>query len=1012
MRYSIITLVGLCFLFSCVIAQQPYFQQKVDVNINVQLDDQAHKLEGSCRIDYYNNSDIVLDKLYFHLWGNAYKDRTTAFAKQQVKNRSLKFHFADPDSYGNYEHISFSNEGELKFEYVDGNPDIALVYLNKPISPGEMQSIHISFTLKIPESFSRLGHVGTSYQITQWYPKPAVFDKDGWHPMPYLNMGEFYSEFGDYDVTITLPANYVVGATGVLTTASEVDFLQRRIDWSKAVLDTIASSNLDFPLSDTKIKTINYRASNVHDFGWFADKRFYVEKSAVKLNNGREIDTYVFYTDVERDLWKEAINYVNRAVHFYSEKVGNYPYPHATAVQSALSAGGGMEYPMITVIGSMGNPKSLDAVITHEIGHNWFYGILGFNERDYPWLDEGINSYYDHRYLRLYYPQKQSGDLPKFISKDLDQDFNSTLVLLAMRNGEDQAVNIHSASFKDFMRYFVGAYEKPAAAFAYLEHYLSVVEFDRIMQSFFYNWSFKHPGPQDLRDHFESETDKNLDWFFDELIGTTKAQDYKIKSLQEREDYLVKIGNTGSVNSPVFLSGIKDSQIVVHKIIDGFSGSQVISFPKSSYDRIVIDSEYKSLDLYRYNNRIKTNGLFKKSKPLGFRIFMGGDNSRKNYINYLPILGGNYADGFMLGLNFNNFSLPNRRFGYMLSPLYAFGSNDLAGIASLSYMHIFQSDQSLRKLRLGLLGRKFHYVKNDDLKYDLAYFRLSPFIKLEFDRDRSNLSRIDFRIQVDYTNQERATFLQSEFSGTKWVPGYNKEIEFHWRKSAAIDPASLKIRVNHMNYLSAFDDREQYLKSELEYIQAYQFAKSKFLRARIFLGGFLVHSQGNTTTALVNIGNFGLTGESFYDFQYQDFYFNRSGGSDHHTNQIHERDGGFKVPLGSAHKFGQTNRAIGSANLEVAVPIFPSYLPVYIYSDFACLQYKTLASEAFSWNYYFDSGLRIKISDVVAINFPIVQSKVIQQVLKERGNYLRRISFSFDFNALSPSKILQQFNML
>jgi aminopeptidase N len=151
------------------------------------------------------------------------------------------------------------------------------------------------------------------------------------------------------------------------------------------------------------MKTIQYKAENVHDFAWFADKRFYVQKEDVTLPSGRKVDTYVMFTYYEADLWKEAILYVNRSVEYYSDRIGEYPYPHATAVQSALSAGAGMEYPMITVIGGSGNGKSLDQVITHEVGHNWFYGILASNERQFVWMDEGFNSFYEQAYIKKYY---------------------------------------------------------------------------------------------------------------------------------------------------------------------------------------------------------------------------------------------------------------------------------------------------------------------------------------------------------------------------------------------------------------------------------------------------------------------------------------------------------------------------------------------------------------------------------------------------------------------------------
>ncbi|MBK8654348.1 MAG: hypothetical protein IPN20_10680 [Haliscomenobacter sp.] len=187
------------------------------------------------------------------------------------------------------------------------------------------------------------------------------------------------------------------------------------------------------------MKTIRYTADNVHDFAWFADKRFRVQKGQVVQPSGAVTDTWVMFTDEEEDLWKDALSYVNRAVAFYSSLVGEYPYPHATAVQSALSAGGGMEYPMITVIGLSGNAQGLDEVITHEVGHNWFYGVLGFNERDHAWMDEGINSYYDHRYSRAYYPGSSLDTyIPAFLQGGSKLEAGEAAYLYLARQNRDQ----------------------------------------------------------------------------------------------------------------------------------------------------------------------------------------------------------------------------------------------------------------------------------------------------------------------------------------------------------------------------------------------------------------------------------------------------------------------------------------------------------------------------------------------------------------------------------------------
>ena len=209
------------------------------------------------------------------------------------------------------------------------------------------------------------------------------------------------------------------------------------------------------------MKTIHYKAEQVHDFAWFADKRFKVQKSEVTLASGKKVDTWVMFTKAEEELWKDAINYVDRSTIFYSELVGEYPYPHATAVQSALSAGGGMEYPMITVIGLSGTAQALDEVITHEVGHNWFYGILAFNERYHVWMDEGINSYYDHRYTERYYESAGLNILPDFFQGSSELTELELGYLVQARKNRDQAPSEHSNDFET-INYWLAGYEKPA----------------------------------------------------------------------------------------------------------------------------------------------------------------------------------------------------------------------------------------------------------------------------------------------------------------------------------------------------------------------------------------------------------------------------------------------------------------------------------------------------------------------------------------------------------------------
>ncbi|RYZ91946.1 MAG: M1 family peptidase, partial [Moraxellaceae bacterium] len=199
------------FLFAAnTSGQQNYWQQEVNHVISVSLNDTDHTLTAQTQIEYINNSPDELTFIWFHLWPNAYKDRHTAMAKQMVRNGSSKFYFAKESERGYIDGLDFKINGQAA--RLEAHPefiDVTKLWLNEPLKPGQKITIPTPFTVKLPGDFSRLGHDGQSYQITQWYPKPAVYDRKGWHEMPYLDQGEFYSEFGKFDVSITLPDNYV-----------------------------------------------------------------------------------------------------------------------------------------------------------------------------------------------------------------------------------------------------------------------------------------------------------------------------------------------------------------------------------------------------------------------------------------------------------------------------------------------------------------------------------------------------------------------------------------------------------------------------------------------------------------------------------------------------------------------------------------------------------------------------------------------------------------------------------
>ncbi len=229
---SILPCLLALFLSHASDAQHTYWQQQADHNITVTLDDKAHMLRGHSVIKYRNNSPDSLKFIYFHLYPNAFRTDRTAYEKQAVENGHTDHYFSDEEDRGYIDSLKFTasyNNAEPRLigVVVTADPDVVKLILPEVLPPGTEIQIETPFRVKIPATFSRLGHEGNAYQISQWYPKPAVYDQKGWHPLPYLDQGEFYSDFGNYHVAITLPANYIVMGTGNIIEAEEKAWLDK-----------------------------------------------------------------------------------------------------------------------------------------------------------------------------------------------------------------------------------------------------------------------------------------------------------------------------------------------------------------------------------------------------------------------------------------------------------------------------------------------------------------------------------------------------------------------------------------------------------------------------------------------------------------------------------------------------------------------------------------------------------------------------------------------------------------
>ncbi|MFN5319634.1 MAG: M1 family metallopeptidase [Bacteroidia bacterium] len=978
-----------------------YFQQQVRYNIDVKLDDKRHMLLASETIEYTNHSPQILNEIWFHLWPNAYKNNETEFARQELASGKTRFHFAKDEERGFIDSLDFKVNGiAVKFEYDVKHIDIARIILNEPLIPGATISISTPFRVKLPSSdFSRLGHTGQQYQLCQWYPKPAVYDRKGWHPMPYVNQGEFFSEYGSFEVRITVPKNYVIAASGVMDANTEEE---RQIE------ENIAKTNAWFaegmPLSkdslksDASTKTVTYRLDNVHDFAWFTDKASKIRKSSVQLErSGRTVETWVYFTPQNGKEWKNAVQYVNDAVKYYSRWAGDYPYSVCKALDGALSAGGGMEYPTITIISPMRDTVMLDEVIAHEVGHNWFYGILGSNERDHAWMDEGTNSYYEKRYMRTKYPNHTP--LDAMISSNLTDKlgvdkFNpyylqTITYMLSARNAIDQPLCLHASDYIG-LNYGAMVYEKTSVLYNYLAAYLGQETFDAMMVAYFEKWKFKHPYPEDLRQHAESFTGKNLNWFFDELINTRKRIDYSIGKIKHSENgYTVTVRNKGETTSPIGITlkpaGSNQMQTFW---FEGSLNKQKLSIPNTNPqkgDWFSVNGTGEIPDLNPKNDQKSTSGLFRRNKP-GLGILTSLERAGKRSLYVFPALGYNVYNGFMTGAILSNLGIFRKRFEYVAVPMYATGNGQLTGSANADYQ--FRPISGIfRTITLGATGARYSFGENDHFN------RIVGSIAFRFDNLKKPASKINQELTYRYIHRE----LQREGQGND-LRNFHV-LNYEYSDSKVLKPWSFNAELQHY---------ATFVKSSITYTRRFPYlAKKKGLDMRLFAGGFL-WKRNDFSSGAVD-GRFRLSGQSGYqDYLFDDVFFGRNEISGIAAQQMSMTDGFFALPT----IFGQSDRFLTSMNL---MSTLPGKIPLRLFANAAATSYNIYPSglestiePTIKTEFAAEAGICWPlVRNVFEVYLPLVYTQNLKDAFGDQS-FEKRIRFVLNVKLVNPARAIRR----
>ena len=528
---------------------QNYWQQHVEYEMDINVDVSDFTYDGDQSIIYTNNSNDTISKVYYHLFFNAFKpnsqmdtrSRTIRDPDRRVGSRIVAL---EKEDYGDISVISLQQDGKDISHKV--NETVLLARLNKPLLPGKKTKLSMVFSAQIPLQIRRSGKLnkeGVDMTMTQWFPKLAEYDHEGWHPNPYIGR-EFHGVWGNYSVNITIDKDYVVGGTGYLQNANEIGH---------------GYSEKEPKENDSETNTWEFYAPNVHDFAWAADPDYIHD---IKQSESG-VDLHFFYKPtVNVDDWKKLQDDSVLLMKFFEENIGPYPWKQYSIIQGG---DGGMEYAMCTMITGERSYPSLMGVTAHEMAHAWFQHLMATNEAKHSWMDEGFTEYITS--LSENYVNKKTPEFPHKSSYD-------RYYLLAS-SGFEQAQTTHSDRYDYNFAYGASAYSKGSVFLSQLGYIIGKKNLDKTLKRYYEEFKFKHPTPNDFKRVAEKVSDLELEWYLNEWTRTPHKIDYGIDVSLLELQRVITLKRKARIPMPIevvvsYEDGSSDMYYIPNDLLQGY----------------------------------------------------------------------------------------------------------------------------------------------------------------------------------------------------------------------------------------------------------------------------------------------------------------------------------------------------------------------------------------------------------------------------------------------------------
>ena len=611
-----------CLLFCIQAGAQPRrWQQHVKYTMVVNVDVATNRFSGTQKLLYTNNSPDTLSKVFYHLYWNAFQpnsmmdNRSRVLGAQEINGKADwdgrvrdRILHLQPDEIG-YQKVKWIKMNGVA-QTMKLHETILEVVLSNPILPKTSVSFDMEFEAQVPLQVRRSGRdnaEGVRYSMSQWYPKLCEYDYEGWHPTPYVAR-EFYGVWGDYDVSISIDKKYLLAATGYLQNAAQIGY-GYEAPGTKVVQ----------PAGNTL--TWHFEAPNVHDFVWAADPEYkHVSKTVrdgmvlhafykispaalkkqydgfsarQKQQYGNNADNFVANYKEE---WETVLDNAAKVLPFIDAHFGKYPYKQYSFIQGG---DGGMEYPMATLLKGAGT-----GVVFHEWMHSWYQMMLGTNESEYAWMDEGFTSYAEDLVTRFFYGKstlenykdalqrnpgdKKLQDAVASIPEDNGDSYSAYFALA--KSGLEEPLTTHADHFNSNYAYSTAAYAKGAVFMEQLGYITGSATRDKILLNYYSGWRFKHPNVNDFIQVAEKTSGLKLDWYREYFVNTTKTIDYAIDSLWEEGGVTkIRLANKGKMPMPVdvllsFKDGSKELHYVPMNLMFGGKPAEDSSLTRKVYD--------------------------------------------------------------------------------------------------------------------------------------------------------------------------------------------------------------------------------------------------------------------------------------------------------------------------------------------------------------------------------------------------------------------------------------------